>query len=263
MPSRLIQTAAVVALALASIGATAQQRPVNDTGVISCTNETWAGVTCESVNATLPGQDAAFGRDAMSVVGSLNKTGAGSRGFDFTKIGVDGSVVAATATFGAAAGQYFCVRDNTTGLVWQASGAVRVWRDPNPATNGGFVGAENAGNTTDEYIAAENTANRCGTSRLWRLPTVRELLSVVAFSNPSAVWWGDFGFFGGLPNTQYALWTSQTNPAFPEYALMVVVSYPGCVAYAGCYGSYPNAVLRKDSNATKTTGQWTVLVSSQ
>jgi len=255
MPSRLIQTAAVVALALASIGATAQQRPVNDTGVVSCTNEGWVPVTCESVNVTLPGQDAVFGRDALSVVGSLNKTGTGRRGFDMTKLGNDGVAVLATASFGDAAGQYRCVKDNTTGLVWNGTTAVKYWRDPNPATNGGFVGAETLGNTTDAYVSAENGASRCARTT-WRLPTVRELLSIGSFENASKFVWGDESML--FPVNGAYLWSSQTNPAYPEHAFLVVIVQNTSPT------PYPVVVEgRVDGRTNKNIGQYTLLVSSQ
>ena len=127
MPSPLIRAAALAVITLTCATANGQQRPVNDTGVITCTNEGWGG-SPESVNATLPGQDAVFGRDALSVVGNLTKTGTGRRGFDYTKLGNDGGVVLPAATFGDSAGQYRCVKDNTTGLVWNGTAAVRYWR---------------------------------------------------------------------------------------------------------------------------------------
>lgn len=249
MPSNFIRTVVVVALALSSMGANAQQRPVNDTGVISCTNEGWAGVTCESVNITLPGQDAVFGRDALSVVGSLNKTGSGRRGFDLTKIGADGSVVPATAGFGNAAGQYRCVRDNTTGLVWEAYAELHYWRDPNPATNGGFIGTENSGDTTDAYVSAANSnpSGRCNRTN-WRLPTVRELLSAASFERTNGLGWGDYAYFNSVQEAW--LWSAQTDPARPELVSMVALTWGGAT---------PTSVQM----FSKLSRQWTVLVSSQ
>lgn len=252
MSSNLIRATALVALVLSCASVNGQQRPVNDTGVISCTNEAWAQVTCESVNATLPGQDAAFGRDALAVAGGLSKVGSGSRGFDLTKIALDGTVVSASAAFGNAANQFRCVRDHTTGLVWEAYAEVKAWRDSNPATNGGFVGAELAGNTTDVHIAAANSSSRCNRNT-WRLPTVRELLSMASFERTNGIFWADVGFFNSVNSG--SLWTSQTNPAYPEHAFQV-----GLVNHV----AYPDAVLRKVDGATnKTAGNWTVLVSSQ
>lgn len=255
MSSRIFRAATLAAFALICASANGQQRPLNDTGVISCTNQGWGAVTCESVNATLPGQDAVFGRDALSVVGSLGKTGTGRRGFDLTKIGADGSAAPATAAFGSAAGQFRCVRDNTTGLVWEAYAEIRSWRDPNPATNGGFIGTENIGNTTDAYVAAANAnpSGRCNRTT-WRLPTARDLLSMATFELTDRLWWGDSNFFNSVP-TAY-LWTSQTNPAYPEHAFLVILANNGF--------AYPAAVVSKLVNVTnKVAGQYTVLVSSQ
>ena len=274
MSSSLIRATALVAFASICVNAHGQQRPVNDTGVISCTNEAWGAVSCESVNATLPGQDAVYGRDALSIVGgNLNKVGTGRRGFDFTKIRLDGAVAAATATFGSGAGQYQCFRDNTTGLLWDAAAGNRSWRDPNPSTNGGFVGVEVAGNTTDVYIVETNTSNRCDRAN-WRLPTVREILSLMSLEVATAVWWADISFIGGYPGggadnlpSAYGVWTSQTNPAYPEHAFVVVPSKPGaCLPYYpySCSGNNPNAVVRKEEGSTnKSTAKFTILVSSQ
>lgn len=255
MSSSLIRPTALVAFALIGASASGQQRPVNDTGVISCTNEAWTQVTCESVNATLPGQDAAFGRDAMAVAGSLTKTGSGRRGFDLTKIAADGSVALATATFGSAVGQYRCVRDNTTGLVWEAYAEIRQWRDPNPATNGGFVGTENIGNTTDAYVTEANSGAgaRCNRTT-WRLPTARELLSITTFESKDRLLLADSSFFNSGLSTYF--WTSQTNPAFPEHAFVVTLVDNG--------NPYPNPVLVKVvAETNKVLSQRAILVSSQ
>lgn len=271
MASSIFRAAALAAFALICAYANGQQRPVNDTGVASCTNEGWGAVTCESVSTTLLGQDAIFGRDAMSQVGSLTKAGSGRRGFDLTKIGSNGVGVDAAATFGTSAGQYQCFRDNTTGLLWDAAANATSWRDPNPATNGGFIGVELAGGTTDVYIAGTNTSNRCNRAT-WRLPTVRELLSLVSFDSSTAVWWGDFSFKGGYPggatNTStYGIWTSQTNPAYPEHAFVVVLSQPGiCLPFFPytCSGNSPDSVRRKEQGTTnKSAANRTILVSSQ
>jgi hypothetical protein len=252
MSSSLIRATALVAFALISASANAQQRPVNDTGVIACTNEAWAQVTCESVNATLPGQDAAFGRDALAVAGGLNKVGSGRRGFDLTKIGMDGSVVPANAPWGNSVGQFRCVRDNTTGLVWENYREARFWRDANPATNGGFVGAENISNSTQEYSELANTTARCNRTT-WRLPTARELLSIASFETSSGLGWGDFGFLNQLTNTPISFWTSQSNPAYPEHALLVMFNR----------GDFPAVTRKVEGHTNKTVAEWTVLVSSQ
>lgn len=160
--------------------ATAQAGALNDTGVTSCSNGT-ATVACSSVDATHPGQDASFGRDAAAATGALTKVGSGPAGFDFTKLSMDGTVVSDSAAMGSAAGQHACTRDNVTGLVWDVlkGMAVVAWYVPDSAVNGGNPGSMNQGPgiDTNSYLATANSNNQCGGTG-WRLPTVRELLSV-------------------------------------------------------------------------------------
>ncbi len=70
-------------------------------------------------------QDCSQGRDAQALAGTLVKVGAGAAGFDFTKLGATGTVLAiqdaAYSTTGNEANGtiWSCVRDNHTGLIWQ------------------------------------------------------------------------------------------------------------------------------------------------
>ena len=84
---------------------------LNDTGITTCTG-------------SLP-QDCTQGRDAAAAADTLPKVGNGGAGFDFTKLGSDGTVLAkqnvAWSNSGseAAGSKWACVRDNHTGLVWE------------------------------------------------------------------------------------------------------------------------------------------------
>jgi hypothetical protein len=154
-----------------------QAGALNDTGVTSCSNGT-ATVTCSSVDATYPGQDASFGRDAAAATGALTKVGSGPVGFDFTKLDMSGTAVPDSAVKGSGVGQHACTRDNVTGLVWDVlhNKLPAYWYDTNSATNGGNTGPIVI-NGTNFHVAAANTNNQCGGTG-WRLPTVRELVSI-------------------------------------------------------------------------------------
>ncbi len=107
------------------------------------------------------------------------------------------------------------VRDNATGLMWEVKtddGSIHdrddtyTWYDPNPDTNGGFEGYETE-NDTKDFIDALNDADFGGYSD-WRLPTVKELASIVNMGtyNPSI----DEAYF---PNTQSSWYWSSTTIA--------------------------------------------------
>jgi hypothetical protein len=88
--------------------------------------------------AAFPGQDASYGRDAAATDGIVVKQGAGSAGFDYTKLGADGQPLTvqdqAWARDGsgfdagneAAGTRWSCVLDHVTGLVWE----VKTRRNP-------------------------------------------------------------------------------------------------------------------------------------
>jgi len=161
--------------------------PLNDTGQTACYNDTVLA-DCAVVaidTGTHPRQDARFGRDAILPV----KTGAGAAGFDFTRVCMSGEkagVGACTVDPNPAvnqadptANEWACTQDNHTKLMWSLNTTSATW---------------DSANTT--ITAAMNTANRCGYNTGWRLPTARELLSIVHFgaANPAI----DTAYF---PNT--------------------------------------------------------------
>ena len=161
---------------------------LNDTGMTEYANETGHGVRIKP--AGHPGQDARYGRDAQAVAGKLKKAGAGSKGFDFTKLDADGKPLPANAK------KWDCVRDNVTGLTWEVKttdGGLRDWRNhfswynPDKSTNGGGPGERNGGKCTGgiecdtlSYARAVNATKLCGHSD-WRLPERWELRSLVDY----------------------------------------------------------------------------------
>jgi hypothetical protein len=171
-----------------------------DTGQDTCYNDTEAVIVAASDPASIardagshPRQDCRYGRDAAAAAGRLTKTGAGTKGFDYTKIANNGSELTAGATLGAAADDWACTKDNITGLIWEVkttSGlrnkdSTYTWYSSDPSTNGGDAGTVNGGTCdesarcdTEKFVADVNTANLCNATD-WRMPTRRELLTLV------------------------------------------------------------------------------------
>lgn len=116
------------------------------------------------------------------------------------------------------ASSWAMVRDNHTGLIWevktdddsiQDKDQKFTWYDDNLETNGGDAGVSGDGTDTQDYINTLNTSAFGGYTD-WRLPSAKELITIVNYSdqNPTV----DTAFF---PNTVYAnyekYWTSQTS----------------------------------------------------
>lgn len=180
---------------------------LNDTGQDTCYDGS-AMVACSAANsgdgATYPRQDGRFGRDAAQGGGQLPaKTGGGAAGFDYSKVCFNGDVegsgtctgtlvanTTATAT-GVPSTDWACTRDNVTNLIWSLESGYGDWTT--------------YANTT--LPNATNLASRCGFSSGWRLPTRRELQSIVHYgvTNPSI----DGNYF---PNTQSSnYWSSESD----------------------------------------------------
>jgi hypothetical protein len=160
---------------------------LNDTGITDCTDNS-SIQPCLVVG--FPRQDAEMGRDAAALAGKLDKKGGGHAGFDYTKLDGAGKPLPVGAT------AWVCVRDNVTGLVWEnktADGGLRdsgntySWYNPDSATNGGWEGVQDGGACsgsacdTYAYAKAVNAKKLCGFTA-WRLPSRRELQSLVDFS---------------------------------------------------------------------------------
>lgn len=141
-----------------------------------------------------PGQDARYGRDAAARAGQLTKAGAGTKGFDFTKIANNGTALPATAALGTGPTDWGCTRDNVTGLMWQANpyATSMTWDQANP------------------YSGQANASPLCGYSD-WRLPTVTELTSIVDFG-PANAPLGDSNYFSFPNTTSRNFWTAVPYP---------------------------------------------------
>lgn len=173
---------------------------MNDTGLMTCTDATGDYYTCPA--PSFPGQDAEFGRDILSEYGLLYKTGGGDLGFDFTKIGDDGTPLAIQNIEWWLEGSeaegtlWSCVQDNVTGLMWEVKKdeefTLRDYRNRyswfDSTLQGVSQGLEDNGTCyesrcdTEGYVAAVNAIGLCGHTD-WRMPTERELLGLVHYSS--------------------------------------------------------------------------------
>jgi hypothetical protein len=217
-------------------GAAVQAAPtglLNDTGQTQCANASDALVACDSATTgnagTRPRQDGRFGRD----VASPTKVGGGAAGFDFTPLDASGNPIALTGSPAVPAATPRCVKDNVTNLIWEVKTTSGLQNTANTYTwynsnNGGNAGTANGGTCsggsgcdTEKYVADINALNLCGFGTTgWRLPTRRELLSIVhngLTDNSTAMI--DVNYFPATVAGWY--WTSDTYAPDPSYAWVV------------------------------------------
>lgn len=213
-----------------------------DTGQDNCYNDSIADNVVSSAPTSIardagthPRQDCRHGRDSAATAGVLTKTGAGAKGFDYTKIANNGATVAAGIALGTNSTDWACTKDNITDLTWEAKTAINTdlryfghtysWYNSIGATNGGNAGSmgTNSCNTTlpsslcntEAFVAAVNAAALC-TYTDWRMPTLRELLTLVYAdgSDPSI----EPTYFPNTPSANF--WSGSSyvpNPPFAWY----------------------------------------------
>ncbi|MEI6261679.1 MAG: DUF1566 domain-containing protein [Deltaproteobacteria bacterium] len=196
--------------------AVAYAAPVPDTGQTLCYDVAGNVITCPTPGQALYGQDANYTINPPS----------------YTKLDGSGNVLPDSAT------SWVMVRDNVTGLIWEnktVDGTIHdkdkiyTWydpTDPNPGTPGN-------GTDTKDFLDALNSARFGGYSD-WRLPTIRELTSIVNHGIPYPGPTIDTGYF---PNTVSSFYWSSTTVAFnTRIAWGVDFSY----GYDDARGKYGN-----------------------
>ncbi len=176
--------------------------PVPDTGQTACYDDAGDAITCPSSGQPFYGQDGNYTINPMT----------------FTKLNGAGKALPADAD------AWVLVKDNVTGLIWEVkqdkdgtedytnphdADNIYTWYDSNPATNGGDAGLAGDGTDTEDFIKALNAADYGGYND-WRLPTARELESIIdcgtAFPAPSV----NAAYF---PNTAESWYRSSTTVA--------------------------------------------------
>ena len=222
---------------------------LNDTGFNLCLPNAGALAPCAAANtgdtAQHPRQDGRFGRDAAATAGVLTKAGGGAAGFDYTPLDAAGNVIPLAGTPAVPSATPACEHDNVTNLIWEVKTANGNLHDQNwwytwyDGTNGApdtgigvlsdhcFNGARC---DTFKYAADVNAAGLCGMNSGWRLPTRRELFSIVNYGayNPSI----DLNYF---PNTEIfnvpLYWTSDQGPGSPFSIFIWAVEFQSGTSY--------------------------------
>lgn len=181
----------------------------NDTGADRCGDGLFL-VDCPL--SVYPWQDAEYGRDFTH-----DNDDDGHAGFSFAKLAADGAVLPLDAK------EWACIKDEVTGLVWEAKTVESGLHDQSllytrysaqydpKGLRGGPADAEG-------YVQAVNAQGFCGL-RNWRLPTVGELLGIVdygvAYPGPSL----DIRFFSHTPSLPY--WAAESHAVKPESGWVV------------------------------------------
>lgn len=225
-----VTIASLLTLIVLPAHAVGPNNTLNDTGITTFGDVSSNTLTTEPTD--YPGQDASHGRDAQAAASQITKTGGGSAGFDFTALDVSGN----PTTPSSGANPHPCVRDNVTGLIWEVKtgdGGLRdkdwtyTWYNSDSATNGGNAGTANGGNCqtagrcdTEKYVADVNAAGLCGHSD-WRMPTMKELQSIVDYSgvNPAI----DPTYFPNTPAWEY--WSASVAANDSNYSSKVSYVY--------------------------------------
>ncbi len=196
------------------------RHPLNDTGITSCADDSNNGLSCPV--SGYPGQDAEYGRDATD-----NDDSDGHAGFSFTKLDANGNPLPASAT------SWSCVKDNITGLIWEAKtddGGLHdkddtyTWYTTDFTTNGGDPGDDGNNRSchgynssdpatycnTQAYVVRVNQAGWCGYND-WRMPTIKELENIVSRDGGSPAIDTDYFpnthssyYWSTLPNADYS-----------------------------------------------------------
>jgi hypothetical protein len=173
-------------------------------------------------------QDFHIGRDALAASGLLEKKGGGDAGFDFTRITKEGSTYLESGDYANA--PWSCVKDNTTGLIWEVKTEEGLhsfkdgytWfrstvdLDPDigvidffsPLCHGHKEGDPSTFCNTEAYVARVNSEFYCGYND-WRLPSREELFGIMHYGK--AITRIDGDYYPNLSSNSY--WTGSVAAA--------------------------------------------------
>lgn len=203
--------------------------PVPDTGQTKCYDND-SEITCSSPGQDFYGQDAQYGTNLQS----------------YTKLDENGNDLPDEAT------EWVMVRDNVTGLIWEMKDSkddTPNYDNPHDADNtytwyDGITGIPGDGTDTLDFITALNDANFGGHND-WRLPTIKELSTIVDSSIPYPGPTINTDYFPNTVSDYY--WSSTTIAGYP-YSAWVVGFYLGDVYYGGKSANFYVRAVR--------SGQW-------
>ena len=205
---------------------------LNDTGIMFCGSGLANNLTCPILGYVK--QDAQYGLDAAS---TSNIDGDG--GFNFTKLDSTGAALAATAN------DWVCVKDNITGLIWEAKTSTNAndlfkWYSTDSASNAGTSGYDASGESscvgydgadptsycnTQAYVDRVNAGSHCGISN-WRMPNRHELVSIINYNvvEPTV----DLAYFQYTSTALYWSGTSSfTSSTASDFAWATSFTYGG------------------------------------
>lgn len=183
---------------------------LNDTGAFTASDGLNAYMASCETNANgsnvINQQDCNIGRDAESRSTGLNKVGGGLLGFDFTKINANGEALPIqdkrwiwSTGSEEDSTNWSCILDNVTGLLWERKDiaglsraqdvympmSVEAYLEFNPRSDtiknchGYDENNPDSVCTTPAFIKRVNNNRLCNKEN-WRLPTAKELASILA-----------------------------------------------------------------------------------
>lgn len=197
---------------------------INDTGVTTCYNDAKFPIPCDG-STGFPG----FDQDGSQFTNN-----------SYIKLNENGDVLSSTAS------NAVCVYDQNTNLVWQVKSDTHTysWLNKISSVNGGDEGFEGSegdfsqtcgeGNSpcnTDHYadlLNASSVGNSTGLCNItnWRLPKLRELMSIMDFESSNESVLIDEQYFNvarnGKPGTTAAFYWTATPAAVTQDAAWCV-----------------------------------------
>ena len=204
--------------------------PVPDTGQTKCYDNR-SEITCPSPGQDFYGQDGSYDINTQS----------------YTKLDANGNDLPDEAT------EWIMIRDNVTGLIWE-----------NKTDDNSIHDKDNAYNWYDAqsvFIATLNSQNFGGHND-WRLPTIKELSTIVDSSIPYPGPTINSDYFPNTVSSYY--WSSTTGAYDPSHAWSVIFGV-GYIGYhfksyyyyvravrGGQCGSFDNFIDNGDGTVTST-----------